>query len=188
MELQQLTEELSIRDARKLHHAAVRREVRDADLSLPRQASKPGVARQVFAPKPRSLAKAAASQADQVLQADLIDFSKNARSSSGANYALLLADVYSRELEAKPLRTKHPEEVNRALREAIGKMAPESKRDYVLSTDRGGEFAQTESVLPESAVHREKEGINDLAVTDRGMQTIKRDLAGIVAKEGRPVG
>ena len=119
-----------------------------------------------------------------MLQADLIDFSQNARSTLGNKYALLLADVYTRELKAVPLSSKNPSEVNPALQEALGQMLPEGKTDFVLSTDKGGEFARIDSVLPDEAVHRVKEGINDIAVVDRGTQTIKKDMAAIVARKG----
>ena len=39
-------------------------------------------------------------------------------------------------------------------------------------------------MLPQQAIHKLKEGTNDLAVVDRAMQTLKRDMAGIVARDG----
>ena len=87
VELQQLAEELNIRDPRKLYQAAVRREYRGVSLDQARRALRGDVGRQLLAPKPRSLGKSAASEPDKVLQ--------NARSTLGNKYALLLADVYT---------------------------------------------------------------------------------------------
>ena len=84
LELQQLAEELNVRDPRKLCQAAVRREYRDVSLQQAKQALRGDMARQLLAPAPRSLGKSAASELDKVLQADLIDFSQNATSASGA--------------------------------------------------------------------------------------------------------
>ena len=70
MELQQLAEELNIRDARKLYQAAARREYRGVSLQQDREALKGDVARQVLAPKPRSLGKSGASAPDKILQSD----------------------------------------------------------------------------------------------------------------------
>ena len=183
LELQQLAEELNIRDPRKLYQAAVRREYRDVSLQQAKQALRGDVARQLLAPAPRSLGKSAASGPDRVLQADLIDFAQNARSASGARYALLLVDVYTREIAAELLVTKNPAEVNRALQNALQSLIS-SSGNYIISTDKGGEFSQIQQVLPQGTVHRLKQGTNDIAVVDRAMQTLKRDLAAIVARQG----
>ena len=61
--------------------------------ALAQEAVKGDVARQVLAPPPRGTGKSADEGANQRLQADLIDFSNNARAESGARFALLLTDV-----------------------------------------------------------------------------------------------
>ena len=54
------------------------------------------VARQILAPKPRSLGKSAAEGPNDRLQADLVDFSQNTR---GRNkYRLVVQDVFTREI------------------------------------------------------------------------------------------
>ena len=164
-ELQALAEELNIRDPRKLYQAALRREFREVSLQQAKQALRGDVARQLFRPKPRSLGKSAASEPNETLQADLIDFSQNARSSTGARYALLLADVYTRELEAELLKTKKPSEVNEALRKALKRLVGD-RRDVSISTDKGLEFGAVDGVILPEEVHRHKEGPNDLAVVD----------------------
>ncbi|CAE7462140.1 unnamed protein product, partial [Symbiodinium microadriaticum] len=56
----------------------------------------------------------------------------------------------------------------------------------VVTTDEGREFFALEQVLPEAAVRRTKwsEDRNAMAVVDRTIQTLKRDLAGDVARHG----
>ena len=49
---------------------------------------------------------------------------------------------------------------------------------------RGGEFSEVQNIIPDDAVHRLKEGVNDTAVLDRGMQTIKKDLGTRIARKG----
>ena len=38
-----------------------------------------------------------------------------------------------------------------------------------------------EQAIPEQAVHKEKQSMNDISVLDRAMQTVKKDMAGDVA-------
>ena len=69
--------------------------------------------------------------------------------------------------------------------QALNELA-DGRRDYVVSTDLGGEFASLDSNLPSEAVHRTKEpeDRNAEAVVDRSMQTIKKDLSSVIAKKG----
>ena len=55
----------------------------------------------------------------------------------------------------------------------------------MVTTDLGNEFATLDWELPE-AVHRTKrpEDRNAIAVVDRGIQTLKKDLATRVARKG----
>ena len=70
-----------VRDARKLYQIAKREFPRPAvTANRARDALRGNVARQVLAPKPRSLGKSAAEGPNDRLQADLIDFSQNTRS------------------------------------------------------------------------------------------------------------
>ena len=57
--------------------------------------------------------------------------------------------------------------------------------NFVVTTDLGNEFATLDRELPE-AVHRTKrpEDRNAIAVVDRGIQTLKKDLATRVARKG----
>ena len=69
----------------------------------------------------------------------MIDFSNNARVESGARFALLLTDVYTREARAIPLGSKDPATVNAALGPALENLT-DGRKDYVLTTDKGAEF------------------------------------------------
>ena len=73
-----LAEEFNVRDARKLYQIARRDhpERRDLTAARARAALRTDVARQVLAPKPRSLGKSAADSPNDRLQANLIDFKR----------------------------------------------------------------------------------------------------------------
>ena len=184
-ELCLLADELNIRDPRKLVAAARRRELWDVNEQLAREALRKDVARQVLAPPPRSTGKSAAEAPNTRLQADLIDFSKNARAASGAKYALLLTDVFTREVAATPLKTKAPSEVNPALQGALGTLV-DDKQDIVVTVDAGKEWAQAEEAIGEEGILKQKrpEDRNAIAIVDRATMAIKKDLAGVAAKRG----
>ena len=184
--LRELADELNIRDARKLVAAARRREFRDVTEPLARQALRKDVARQVLAPPPRSTGKSAAEGPDKRFQADLLDFSKNARVQSGAKFALLLTDVYSREAATRVLQTKRPEEVGPAVESGLQELAG-TEQGVVITTDAGKEFAGLEGYLDErEAIIKQKrpEDLQALGVIDKLSQTLKKDLAGVAAKRG----
>ena len=56
----------------------------------------------------------------------------------------------------------------------------------MVTTDLGNEFATLDRELPTEAVHQTKrpEDRNAIAVVDRGIQTLKKDLATRVARKG----
>ena len=82
--LGRLARDFNVRDPRKLYQIARREfpERRDLTSARAQAALRSDVARQVLAPKPRSLGKSAAEGPNDRLQADLVDFSQNTR---GAN-------------------------------------------------------------------------------------------------------
>ena len=119
--LKQLAAEFSIRSAEKLRKQALlegtkvtRREAEEA--------LKTDLARQVFAPKPRSLGKSAAEGPNDRLQVDVIDFASNTRRDNPNRFALAMIDVYTREMSAVPMKTKTTGEVNAAFRKAAGEL------------------------------------------------------------------
>ena len=134
--LEQLARDFNVRDPRKLFQIA-RREFPDRrDLTSARAAAalRGDVARQVLAPKPRSLGKSAAEGPNDRLQADLVDFSQNTR---GRNkYGLVVQDVFTREIATKALPDKRAETVTRAAAEIIPDLVQE-EGNYVVTTDMG---------------------------------------------------
>jgi hypothetical protein len=117
------------------------------------------------------------------LQADLIDFSKNGTDSTH-HYGLLVSDVYSRMAYTKPLESKGSEEVTHAMNEIMSEVPNRGGRKALMTTDSGGEFAGVDSV--KGLAHQTKAvgDRNAIAVVDRTMQTLKKDLAGQVALKG----
>eukprot|EP00439_Symbiodinium_sp_Y106_P014797 s10700_g2.t1 len=183
--MQQLARDFNVRDPRKLYQIARREFPGRADLTSARAAAalRGDVARQVLAPKPRSLGKSAAEGPNDRLQADLIDFAQNTR---GPNkFGLVVTDVFTREVATKALPDKSAQTVTRAAAEIIPQLV-QDETNIVVTTDLGNEFRGLEAALPGGAVHRQKDPTdrNATAVVDRAIQTLKKDLAGEVARHG----
>ena len=87
-------------------------------------------------------------------------------------------DVFTREAAVEPLQNKNAETVGRATKRAAKELTGDDG-NFVVTTDLGNEFATLDRELPENAVHR-----NAIAVVDRGIQTLKKDLATRVARKG----
>ena len=180
--LEQLARDFNVRDPRKLFQIAFP-DRRDLTSARAAAALRGDVARQVLAPKPRSLGKSAAEGPNDRLQADLVDFSQNTR---GRNkYGLVVTDVFTREVATKALPDKRAETVTAAAAEIIPDLV-QGEGSYVVTTDLGNEFRGLEGALPGGAVHRQKDPTdrNATAVVDRAIQTLKKDLAGMVARRG----
>ena len=126
--------------------------------------------------------KSAAEGPNDRLQADLIDFSQNIRGKT--KYGLVVMDVFTREAAVEPLQNKNAETVGRATKRAARELTGDDG-NFVVTTDLGKEFATLDRELPE-AVRRTKrpEDRNATAVVDRGIQTLKKDLATRVARKG----
>jgi hypothetical protein len=176
-DLRELGQKLKIRSPAKLL-AAARGKIPQATLELAKTALAYETSKQVLAPKYRSTGKSAAEGPNQRLQADLIDFSQNTRTKS--KYALLINDVYTREVRAKPLPNKTPSAVNEAAQELIPELV-DGKQDYSITTDKGREWSNLDAAIPGQAVHREKQSMNDISVLDRAMLSLKQDMSGDVA-------
>jgi len=132
------------------------------------------VAAQTLAPPPRSEGRSAAAAPGDRLQADLADFRLNGNNQQH-HYFLQVSDVFSRRAFTEPLPDKRPDTVNHAMEKVLHEVPGHGNRS-MLTTDRGQEFSRLDDVLPESAIHRYKEGVNDISVADRTMQTLKKDL------------
>ena len=155
-ELKELARQLRIRNPAKLLQAA-RGKIVGATTRLATLALEDNVGKQILAPAYKSTGKSAAEGPNERLQADLIDFSQNTKNTK-EKYALLLADVYSREIKTKALINKRPETVNAAMRELVPTLV-QDKQDYSITTDKGKEFSKLEEGgIPAEAVHREKKG------------------------------
>ena len=173
--LRDLADDFNVRDLRKLYRLARQRDL-DVTQAMAFEALKADVGRQVQAPRPRVLGKSAAEGPNDRLQADLIDFSQNTRGKT--KYGLVVMDVFTREAAVEPLQNKNAETVGRATKRAAKELTGDDG-NFVVTTDLGNEFATLDRELPENAVHRTKrpEDRNAIAVVDRGIQTLKKDLA-----------
>ena len=180
--LRDLADDFNVRDPRKLYRLARQRDL-DVTQAMAFEALKADVGRQVQAPRPRALGKSAAEGPNDRLQADLIDFSQNTRGKT--KYGLVVMDVFTREAAVEPLQNKNAETVGRATKRAAKELTGDDG-NFVVTTDLGNEFATLDRELPENAVHRTKrpEDHNAIAVVDRGIQTLKKDLATRVARKG----
>ena len=175
-------DDFNARDPRKLYQLARQRDL-DVTQAMAFEALKADVGRQVQAPRPRALGKSAAEGPNDRLQADLIDFSQNTRGKT--KYGLVVMDVFTREAAVEPLQNKNAETVGRATKRAARELTGDDG-NFVVTTDLGNEFATLDRELPAEAVHRTKrpEDRNAIAVVDRGIQTLKKDLATRVARKG----
>ena len=169
--------ELRIRNPAKLLQAT--RNVPGANLRLAKLALEDSASKQVLAPAYRATGKSAAEGPNERLQADLIDMSQNTRTKE--RFALMISDVYSREVRAKTLTNKRPDTVNAAMQELLPTLV-EDNTNFALTTDSGREFSRLEEGgIPADAVHRAKKGQQDISILDRAMQTVKQDSAAAVA-------
>ena len=180
--LRDLADDFNARDPQKLYQLARQRDL-DVTQAMAFEALKADVGRQVQAPRPRALGKSAAEGPNDRLQADLIDFSQNTRGKT--KYGLVVMDVFTREAAVEPLQNKNAETVGRATKRAAWELTGDDG-NFVVTTDLGNEFATLDRELPAEAVHRTKrpEDRNAIAVVDRGIQTLKKDLATRVARKG----
>ena len=178
--LRDLADDFNVRDPRKLYRLARQRDL-DVTQAMAFEALKADVGRQVQAP--RALGKSAAEGPNDRLQADLIDFSQNTRGKT--KYGLVVMDVFTREAAVEPLQNKNAETVGRATKRAAQELTGDDG-NFVVTTDLGNEFATLDRELSAEAVRRAKrpEDRNAIAVVDRGIQTLKKDLATRVARKG----
>ena len=175
--LTDLAKRLKIRSPAKLL-AAARGKIEKPTLELAKAALEFETGKQVLAPRYRSTGKSAAESPNERLQMDLIDFSQNTKTKQ--KYALMVQDVYTREVRAKALPNKTPAVVNEAAQQLIPELV-DGKQNYSVTSDLGNEFSALEQAIPEQAVHRTKQGKNDISVIDRAMQSVKKDMASDVA-------
>ena len=174
--LRDLADDFNVREPRKLYRLARQRDL-DVTQAMAFEALKADVGRQVQAPRPRALGKSAAEGPNDRLQADLIDFSQNTRGKT--KYGLVVMDVFTREAAVEPLQNKNAATVGRATKRAARELTGDDG-NFVVTTDLGNEFATLDRELPA----KRPEDRNAIAVVDRGIQTLKKDLATRVARKG----
>ena len=120
------------------------------------------VARQVLAPKPRSLQKSAAEGPNDRLQADLVDCPHNTR---GRNkHGLVVTDVFTREVATKALPDKRAE----TLTQLAAEIMPDLVSQEGLRGDNGSRkrVSRLEGALPEGVVHRQKDHVRRVSSHD----------------------
>ena len=109
-------------------------------------------------PPARSTGKSAAEDMGRIFQSDLIDFSSNARSSDGKKkYALVVEDVFTREINTKAIDDKKPATVNQAFKDIVD--IPDGP--IKVTTDKGGEFSNLEAALPDGKLIHVAKQAND---------------------------
>ena len=105
--------------------------------------------RQVYRPVQRSEGKTASEIIDSRFQMDLIDLHTDAAfdKTGGVNkFILILINVFTREVYARPLAKKEPKDVSLALEGILNELPQEPK---VISSDNGKEFLGPVSTMLE---------------------------------------
>ena len=132
--------------------------------------------RQVYRPVPPSKGATVSEAPGFRFQMDLIDFKGNP--SKGFSVILVLCDVFTREIFAKPVPNKTPISVARVLEAMLPTLPREIK---IISSDKGNEFKKEVAELLDNKgiVHRTKNvlDVNGLSVIDRAIQQIKLKIA-----------
>ncbi len=174
-----MAKKMRIRSASKLLQASKGR-IEGATGKLAEAALSSVTSRQILAPAPRSTGKSVSEGLGLRWAADLVDFSQSSKGRDGVNkYALLAIDIFSREVFAEAIPNKRPETVNKAFTDLID--IPDGMQAKV-TTDKGGEFVRLGQADP-GIVHVTKlpSDPNGIAVLDRAMQTIKKDISADLA-------
>ncbi len=141
--------------------------------------------RQVFMPVQPSKGKSASEGVDARFQLDLIDFKSDPR--GGQKNAVALVNVFTRQLYARPVRSKEPDIVAPVLRQLLNDLEVPPDRTMIISSDAGNEFTGAVDTLlrQRNIIHKVKPKgeINSLAIADRAIQTLKQKMAHMMAKD-----
>ena len=137
--------------------------------------------KQIFLPVRPSKGKVASERPGARWQADLADFKETP--DAGNKYFLVLADVFTRQVHAKPLPDKRPETVARVLKNWLESQSVV----HYLYTDAGQEWlgVTAEMLQREGVIHQTKTSKldkNSTAVVDRAIQNLKARMAQLMAK------
>ena len=184
-QLRDLANDKNIRESRKLYQYAKAKGMDFVTQGMTVAALKDSVQRQILAPAPSGRGHFASSRPGQDIQADLIDFSKNTSQRNEHRYAVVGADVFTRKVAIEPVKTKNAAIVRGAMRNILRELDADEddgeRRPALIRTDKGNEFA---TLNGERDIHqaRDVRDTNGLAVVDRAIKTVKRDLAAEVGK------
>ena len=95
-------------------------------------------ARQVLRPRPRATGKMVATRISDRWAADLIDYAARATFKTAYKYILIVQDIVSRRVWARPLLDKTPEITLQGFRDIMREAGKSKPRE--LDTDDGAEF------------------------------------------------
>ena len=187
-ELQRLSERLGAPSAEKLFIAAKQRGLRVTKKQVRDFASRLGE-RQLYRPVQRAEGKTASEDIDSRFQMDLIDLHTDAafdKTTGGVNkFILILINVFTREVYARPMAKKEPKDVSRELEAILNELPQDPK---VISSDQGNEFlGPVTTMLERRKIAQRFKAVGDvnaLGVVDKAIQTIKKTMARIMSKEG----
>ncbi len=180
--VQQLYVDLNRPSANKLFFAALERGI---PLTLPqaRQLLATDDVRQEFAPGPKFGGKIVSGALNERWAADLVDQKAN-RGSSGETAILVVQDIFSRRLFARPLMSKQASEVAEAF-ESILNEAKQLPKD--LTTDGGGEWGgDFDRLLRERGIPHIVKPVgdaykNDMATLDSAIRGLREALGRVRA-------
>ena len=144
--------------------------------------------RQVFHQLPPSKGRIAAPNIDDTWVADLIDYSwqpsESKTSEPAFQYILVVQDVFSRRLMARPIRDKLAETCQKAFQSIVEE---HHAKPNALSTDQGWEFkgAFDQYLEREGIYHRVKDprALNSQGTLDAAIRALRPTLARILAEE-----
>ena len=183
-ELADLVEETGARSAMKLRFQARKRGLNPTKEDIAAVVSSLGE-KQIFAPLQPSRGKTAADDVARRFMADLADFKETP--SGQSKYFLIVIDVFTREIATASLPNKEQDSVRPVLKRLLGDLGAERGGFAELSTDAGTEFQGSVDTMLQSRqiAHRTKPSTmskNDLAVVDRAIQSVKKRIAMILAR------
>ena len=178
--LAELAKELGTPGSAKLYRAARKRGIEVSKLEVRSFLAKRGE-KQIFRPLPESKGKTGAEAPGFRAQMDIIDLKYS--KSLGNKNILVVIDVFTRKVWAKPVRSKEPAIVASVLRQMLNEM----DGPQIMSSDKGNEFTgAVDHLFEEKGItHRVKEKYdpNALAVVDRVIQNLKKRLAESLADD-----
>ena len=100
---------------------------------------------------------------------------------------MVASDVYTRKVAIQPVKTKSAETVRGAMRNVLKDLDvdedDQDRRPALIRTDQGKEFASLNEGNRDIHQARDVRDANGLAVVDKAIQSIKRDLAAEVGKK-----